>query len=76
MDDSDAPQIDEMIIAMPLASGTRINSIVTFLGKKEIQCRTIPSLSQLAAGKMTTALRPVKSGIYLVVNQLILLQKD
>ena len=62
MDDSDAPQIDEMIIAMPLASGTRINSIVTFLGKKEIQCRTIPSLSQLAAGEMTTALRPVEVG--------------
>ena len=62
IDDSDASQIDEMIIAMPLASGTRINSIVTFLGKKEIQCRTIPSLSQLAAGEMTTALRPVEVG--------------
>ena len=62
MDDSNAPQVDEMIIAMPLASGARINSIVTFLGKKEIQCRTIPSLSQLAAGEMTTALRPVEVG--------------
>ncbi len=57
-----APEFDEVIIAMPSASGERVRAIVEYLGSHKIPCRTIPSMSQLAEGEMISALRPVEIG--------------
>ena len=60
--DKDAPRFDEIIIAMPSASGRRVQEIVAFLTDKAIECRTVPAMSQLAAGELVTAIRPMEIG--------------
>ena len=60
--DASAPEFDELIIAMPSASGKRVQEIVSFLNDQELECRTVPAMSQLAAGEMVTALRPIEIG--------------
>ena len=57
-----APEIDEVIIAMPSAPGKRVRAIVEYLGRLKIPCRTVPSMSQLAEGEIISALRPVEIG--------------
>ena len=57
-----APEIDEVIIAMPSAPGERVRAIVEYLGRLKIPCRTVPSMSQLAEGEIISALRPVEIG--------------
>jgi len=58
----EAPEVDEVIIAMPSASSSRVREIVELLGKLDIPCRTVPSISQIALGEVVTQLRPVEIG--------------
>lgn len=44
--------IEQVIIAMPSAPARRIGEIVRFLGQAHIDCRTIPSVDQLALGEV------------------------
>jgi FlaA1/EpsC-like NDP-sugar epimerase len=54
-------QLDEAIIAMPAASGARINQVVKLLQQAKIRFETVPSLDQLATGKVRlTQFRPVE----------------
>lgn len=62
MKKSSIPALDEVIIAMPKASGERVRAILEFLAAQGIPCRTIPSLGQLAEGEMVSSLRPVEIG--------------
>lgn len=56
-----ALELDEAIIAMPTASGRRINEIVKLLQDAKINFETVPSFDQLATGKVRlTQLRPVE----------------
>jgi len=45
-------KIEQAIIAMPTAPAHRIGEIVRFLGEAHIDCRTIPSMDQLALGQV------------------------
>jgi len=54
-------RLDEAVIAMPTAAGARLNQIVKHLRKARIRFETVPSLDQLATGKVRlTQLRPVE----------------
>ena len=54
-------QIDEIIIAMPSAPAKRIRDIVAIVRAARLPCRTIPSIGQLATGRVSvSALRPVE----------------
>ena len=53
--------IDEIIIAMPSAPAKRIRDIVAIVRGAQLPCRTIPSIGQLATGRVSvSALRPVE----------------
>ena len=58
--DHDLQEITEVIIAMPAANGKRIQEIVHFLNDEGIQCRTVPSVNQLASGEMIASIRPLE----------------
>lgn len=45
-------QIEQVIIAMPTAPAKRVGEIVRLLGEAHLECRTIPSLDQLALGQV------------------------
>ncbi len=54
-------QIDEIIIAMPSAPAKRVRDIVAIVREARLPCRTIPSLGQLATGRVNVStLRPVE----------------
>ncbi|MEO7318425.1 MAG: polysaccharide biosynthesis protein, partial [Chthoniobacteraceae bacterium] len=54
-------QIDEIIIAMPSAPAKRIREIVDIVRGAGLACRTVPSLGQLATGRVSVStLRPVE----------------
>ena len=57
-----APELDEVIIAMPSASGERVREVVELMNDLNICCRTVPSISQIASGEIVTTLRPVEIG--------------
>ncbi len=48
----DKLQIEQAIIAMPNAPASRVGEIVRFLGEAHVECRTIPSVDQLALGQV------------------------
>lgn len=53
--------LNRAVIAMPSASGRRINEVVKVLRKAKIKHETVPSLDQMATGKVRlTQLRPVE----------------
>jgi len=53
-------RLDEVVIAMPSASPRRTHEILQLVNRAGIACRTVPSLDQLAAGRVTvTNLRPL-----------------
>jgi FlaA1/EpsC-like NDP-sugar epimerase len=53
-------RLDEVVIAMPSASPRRTHEILQLVNKAGLSCRTVPSLDQLAAGRVTiTNLRPL-----------------
>jgi FlaA1/EpsC-like NDP-sugar epimerase len=53
-------RLDEVVIAMPSASPRRIQEILQLVNRSGLSCRTVPSLDQLAAGRVTvTNLRPL-----------------
>jgi len=53
-------RLDEMVIAMPSASPRRTHEILQLVNRAGLSCRTVPSLDQLAAGRVTiTNLRPL-----------------
>ena len=58
--DHDLQEITEVIIAMPAVNGKRIQEIVHFLNDEGIQCRTVPSVNQLASGEMIASIRPLE----------------
>ena len=58
--DHDLQGVTEAIIAMPSANGKRIQEIVHFLNDEGIQCRTLPSVNQLASGEMIASIRPLE----------------
>ncbi|MDQ3444673.1 MAG: polysaccharide biosynthesis protein, partial [Pseudomonadota bacterium] len=52
--------LDEVVIAMPSASPRRTHEILQLVNRAGLSCRTVPSLEQLAAGRVTvTKLRPL-----------------
>jgi FlaA1/EpsC-like NDP-sugar epimerase len=52
--------LDEVVIAMPSASPRRTQEILQLVNQAGIACRTVPSLDQLASGRVTvTSLRPL-----------------
>ncbi len=54
-------QIDEIIIAMPSAPAKRIQEIVNIVRTSGLSCRIIPSMGQLATGRVSVStLRPVE----------------
>lgn len=54
-------RLDEIAIAMPSAPGRRIREVVSILRELDIKCTTVPSLHQLATGKVSVShLRPVE----------------
>ena len=54
-------QIDEIIIAMPSAPAKRIHEIVDIIRDAGLPCRTIPSIGQLATGRVSVStLRPLE----------------
>ncbi|HVY69049.1 MAG TPA: nucleoside-diphosphate sugar epimerase/dehydratase [Verrucomicrobiae bacterium] len=54
-------ELDEVIIAMPSASAKRIGEVVKVLQQTRLKFRTVPSLDQLALGKVKISeLRPVE----------------
>ena len=54
-------KIDEIIIAMPSAPAKRIREIVDIVRRAGLPCRTIPSIGQLATGRVSVStLRPVE----------------
>jgi FlaA1/EpsC-like NDP-sugar epimerase len=48
-------RLDEIVIAMPSAPAKRIREIVTFLQQLKQKFRTVPSLDQLATGKVSVS---------------------
>jgi FlaA1/EpsC-like NDP-sugar epimerase len=53
-------RLDEMVIAMPSAAPRRRQEILQLVNRAGLSCRTVPSLDQLAAGRVTiTNLRPL-----------------
>jgi len=57
-----APELDEVIIAMPSAPGERVREVVELMNNLDVRCRTVPSISQVASGEIVTKLRPVEIG--------------
>ncbi len=56
-----ARRLDEVIIAMPTASAKRIGEVVRLLQEVHLKFETVPSLDQLATGKVRVSqLRPVE----------------
>ena len=56
----DKLRLDEVVIAMPSASPRRNHEILQLINRAGLPCRTVPSLHQLAAGRVTiTKLRPL-----------------
>ncbi len=54
-------KLDKVIIAMPSANGRRMREIVGLLQRSKISFETVPSLDQLATGKVKVSqLRPVE----------------
>jgi FlaA1/EpsC-like NDP-sugar epimerase len=54
-------QIAEIIIAMPSAPARRIRQVVELVRAAGLECKTVPSLGQLATGRVSiSALRPVR----------------
>ncbi len=53
-------RLDEVVIAIPSASGSRFREIVKILQEAHMPFRTVPSMAQLATGKVSvSSLRPV-----------------
>lgn len=53
--------LDEIIIAMPSAPAKRVRDVVKVIRQAGLTCRTVPSLDQLATGRVSlTNLRPVQ----------------
>jgi FlaA1/EpsC-like NDP-sugar epimerase len=52
LDGSHRLGIEEVIIAMPSASPRRVGELLRILRKAHLQCRTVPSLDQLALGQV------------------------
>jgi FlaA1/EpsC-like NDP-sugar epimerase len=52
LDQSAKLDIEEAIIAMPSAPAKRVREIVQILRQARVQCKTIPSLDQLALGQV------------------------
>ena len=56
-----AQQLDEIIIALPSAPTSRIRTIIAALTQSGVPFRTIPSMMQLATGKVSVSnIRPVQ----------------
>jgi FlaA1/EpsC-like NDP-sugar epimerase len=56
----DKLQLDEIVIAKPSASPRRIHEILKLVNHAGLVCRTVPSIDQLVAGRVTvTNLRPL-----------------
>ena len=56
----DKLRLHEVVIAMPSASPRRTHEILKLVNRAGLPCRTVPSLDQLAAGRVTiTNLRPL-----------------
>jgi FlaA1/EpsC-like NDP-sugar epimerase len=54
-------RLDKVIIAMPSAAGRRVREIVSLLQRAVIRFETVPTLDQLATGKVKVSqLRPVE----------------
>lgn len=54
-------QLDQIIIAMPSAPGKRIREIVALLRQADLKFVAVPTLDQLATGKVTVSqLRPIQ----------------
>jgi FlaA1/EpsC-like NDP-sugar epimerase len=54
-------RIDEIIIAMPSAPSKRIRQILELVRVAGLECKTVPSLGQLATGRVSISnLRPVR----------------
>ncbi len=54
-------QIEEVIIAMPSAPAKRIRDVVKIIHAAGLTCRTVPSLDQLATGRVSvSSLRPLE----------------
>jgi FlaA1/EpsC-like NDP-sugar epimerase len=54
-------KIEEIIIAMPSASARRIRQVLELARDAGLECRTVPSLGQLATGRVSiSTLRPVR----------------
>ena len=52
--------VEEVVIAMPSVSGSRVREVTNVLQSLNITFRTVPTMSQLAQGQVVTALRPVR----------------
>ncbi len=60
MDPKASMKLDEVIIAMPSAPAARFREVVRILQEARMPFRTVPSMAQLASGKVSvTNLRPV-----------------
>lgn len=58
---SDGLRLDELIIAMPSATPKRTREVVDLIQAAGLPCRTVPSLDQLATGRVSVSvLRPVE----------------
>src|SRR5207244_12393496 len=56
----DKLRLDEVVIAVPSASPRRTHEILQLVNRAGLSCRTVPSLDQLAAGRVTLSnLRPL-----------------
>jgi FlaA1/EpsC-like NDP-sugar epimerase len=54
-------RLHEVVIAMPSASPRRTHEILQLVNRAGLSCRTVPSLDQLAAGRVTvTNVRPLE----------------
>jgi FlaA1/EpsC-like NDP-sugar epimerase len=54
-------QIEEIIVAMPSAPSRRIRQVLELAHAAGLECKTVPSLGQLATGRVSiSALRPVR----------------
>jgi FlaA1/EpsC-like NDP-sugar epimerase len=54
-------KVEEIIIAMPSASSKRIRQVLELVRAAGLECKTVPSLGQLATGRVSiSALRPVR----------------
>ncbi len=59
--DKERLDLDEVVIAMPSAPAKRINEIVRMLQKEKYKFTTVPSMDQLATGRVSVShLRPVE----------------